>query len=181
MKVAVASKNPVKIRAAEQGVQLMFPDEKLEVVGFSAASNVKDQPSSDHETRLGAMNRIHNLMQMAPDADLYVALEGGIEEQADSQNVLQMRAFAWAVVRDKNGKWGESRSAHIHLPKAVADLVRSGLELGDADDQVFGRNNSKQQNGAVGLLTHDAVTRTDYYETPVILALIPMKNPKLYE
>ncbi len=52
-----------------------------------------------------------------------------------------------------------------------------GLNLGDADDQVFRRTNSKQGSGAVGLLTDDVVTRTTLYEQAVILALIPFKNP----
>jgi non-canonical (house-cleaning) NTP pyrophosphatase len=54
------------------------------------------------------------------------------------------------------------------------------MELGDADDEIFGASNSKQQNGAVGLLTENAVTRTTLYEQAVIMALIPFKNPELY-
>ena len=57
--------------------------------------------------------------------------------------------------------------------------MRQGIELGHADDQVFGRSNSKQQNGSVGLLTGDVVDRTAYYVQAVILALIPFKNPTL--
>lgn len=180
MKVAVASKNPVKIRAAEQGVARMFPGIALEVAGFSVSSDVSDQPMSSDEARLGAFNRVNNLIPLAPDADLYVATEGGIQESPDIHGVMQMNAFAWAVVRDKNGKWGEARSAHFQLPKAVADLIRGGMELGEADDIVFGRSNSKQQGGAIGLLTNDVVTRTDSYEMAVVLALIPMVNPELY-
>jgi non-canonical (house-cleaning) NTP pyrophosphatase len=44
-------------------------------------------------------------------------------------------------------------------------LVESGKELGDADDIVFGKSNSKQQNGAVGILTHDIITRTALIHT----------------
>jgi len=66
------------------------------------------------------------------------------------------------------------------LPAQVARLVCSGLELGEADDQVFGTQNSKQQNGAVGLLTHDALKRAEFYAQAVQLALIPFINPQLY-
>jgi non-canonical (house-cleaning) NTP pyrophosphatase len=65
------------------------------------------------------------------------------------------------------------------LPLEVANLVRSGVELGIADDQVFGRSNSKQSNGAVGLLTADLINRQQYYEHAVVLALIPFKNLNL--
>jgi non-canonical (house-cleaning) NTP pyrophosphatase len=62
----------------------------------------------------------------------------------------------------------------------VADLIRQGKELGEADDIVFGRNNSKQENGAVGLLTGDVINRAQLYEMAVILAFIPFKNLDLY-
>lgn len=55
-----------------------------------------------------------------------------------------------------------------------------GKELGEADDLVFGQTNSKQANGAVGILTDNVLTRTTFYEPAVILALIPFKNPELY-
>ena len=58
----------------------------------------------------------------------------------------------------------------------VRELVEQGLELGDADDLVFGESNSKQQNGAVGLLTDNVETRTSLYEQAVVLALIPFKT-----
>jgi len=58
--------------------------------------------------------------------------------------------------------------------------VNSGLELGEADDLVFGQANSKQKNGAIGLLTNDVLNRTTLYEQAVIMALIPFKNPHLY-
>jgi non-canonical (house-cleaning) NTP pyrophosphatase len=54
------------------------------------------------------------------------------------------------------------------------------LDQGKADDIVFSRSNSKQQNGAVGLLTKDVITRAAYYEPAVVLALVSFANPELY-
>jgi non-canonical (house-cleaning) NTP pyrophosphatase len=54
------------------------------------------------------------------------------------------------------------------------------MELGAADDLYFGRSNSKQANGAIGLLTGDVLDRVRYYEQAVIMAFIPFKNQKLY-
>ena len=51
---------------------------------------------------------------------------------------------------------------------------------GDADDVVFERSNSKQANGAVGLLTGDVITRASLYAHAVVLALIPFRNMELY-
>ncbi len=90
-----------------------------------------------------------------------------------------MVAFAWVVVLSETVQ-GQARSALFQLPLEVQALVENGLELGDADDKVFGELNSKRKSGAVGLLTDDVITRTDLYEQPVILALIPFKNPLQY-
>lgn len=90
-----------------------------------------------------------------------------------------MVAFAWVVILDMS-KQGCARTALFQLPKVVQNLVEGGMELGDADDRVFGKQNSKQKSGAVGLLTHQKVTRTTLYEQAVVLALIPFINPELY-
>ena len=91
-----------------------------------------------------------------------------------------MEAFAWMVVRDKNNQTGKGRTGTFFLPPQVATLIKQGMDLGQADDIVFNKTNSKQANGAVGLLTADAVTRTTYYQMAVLFALIPFKNPGLY-
>ena len=54
------------------------------------------------------------------------------------------------------------------------------MELGQADDVVFGATNSKQAMGAVGLLTGGLISRADLYRPAVLLALIPFKNAALY-
>jgi non-canonical (house-cleaning) NTP pyrophosphatase len=62
----------------------------------------------------------------------------------------------------------------------VAELIRNGKELGEADDIVFGESNSKQKMGAVGLLTNNVIDRTEYYTHAVILALIRFKNANYF-
>lgn len=176
MHIVVASKNPVKIRAVERGIKAVFPDRQLQVTGFSVPSEVSDQPMDDAETKQGAVNRVRNVALLQPNADLFVAIEGGCAFETDSRNQEYLSAFAWVVLKDKHDLWGEARSASFQLPDAVAVLVRDGKELGEADDIVFAKINSKQDNGAVGLLTANAVTREDLYVMPVILALNKIKN-----
>lgn len=174
-KVIVASKNPVKINTTHEGFIKMFPDQLLEIEGVSAESGVPDQPLSEEETLTGAINRADNASKSTPDADFWVGIEGGLEE-VDGH----LEAFAWIVVKSKDGKYGKGRTGSFFLPDKVAELIRDGMELGDADDVVFKKSNSKQSNGAVGILTNDALTRTTFYEPAVILSLIPFKNPDLY-
>lgn len=175
MKIIVASKNPVKINTTYEGFVKMFPNEVFEIEGISAESNVADQPMTEEETLRGALNRAENASKINSLADFWVGLEGGLEERNG-----QMESFAWIVVKDKSGKIGKGRTGTFFLPKAVADLIKQGMELGDADDIVFKKQNSKQANGAIGILTGDVLTRTSFYEPAVIMALIPFKNKKLY-
>lgn len=174
--IVVASTNPVKIQAALNGFTRMFPEEAFEARGVSVSSEVSHQPMSDEETRRGARNRARNAQSALREADYWIGVEGGCEAIDN-----ELTAFAWIYILDRAGRASESRSATFVLPPAVANLVHAGVELGEADDRIFGRQNSKQMNGAVGLLTHDVVDRIALYDMPVTLALIPFRNPLLYE
>lgn len=173
-KIIVASTNPVKCAAARIGFEKMFPGESFEVLQAKVPSLVSDQPMGNEETLAGAQNRARAARETYPDADFWVGIEGGNKDYK-----TEMTAFAWVVVLDRTRE-GKGRSGEFVLPDKVANLVRQGIELGEADDIVFSRNNSKQGNGAIGLLTGDAVDRTELYIPAVIFALIPFKNPELY-
>ncbi len=77
MKIVVASRNPVKIGAATQAFETLFPNESLEVTGVNVDSGAGDQPDSDKATRQGARTRALNSRQAAPAVKELVA--GGME------------------------------------------------------------------------------------------------------
>ena len=174
IRIIVASKNPVKLDAVKDGLSV-FLNEEFELQGISVESGVSDQPMSDSETLLGAENRIKNAVFQFAGYDYYIGIEGGVEK-----SVSGLMAFAWVVIT--NGKkTGTARTTTFMLPPRVAELIHQGYELGDADDMVFEKQNSKQQNGAVGLLTNNIITRKSLYLPAVQLAFIPFLNPKLYQ
>jgi inosine/xanthosine triphosphatase len=172
-KVLVASQNPVKIEAVGEALSAVL-NQELQLEGVSVESGVSDQPMSDEETLRGASNRVNRAQDRYPGYDFYVGLEGGVEESP-----WGLMAFAWIVIRS-DGTTGQARTAGFFLPPRVAKLVHEGYELGDADDMVFGQKNSKQQSGAVGLLTNNQITRKTLYLPAVQLAFIPFMNPGLY-
>jgi inosine/xanthosine triphosphatase len=172
--LVVASTNPVKLQAAATSFQRLFPGSELSVIAAAVPSDVAHQPLSDEETLRGALNRSANAQAAHPSADYWIGIEGGIQPIGH-----EMTAFAWIVVRSRE-MMGKARTGTFFLPSAVADLIRQGKELGEADDIVFGRSNSKQDNGAVGLLTDNVIDRAQLYEHAMILALIPFKNAGRY-
>lgn len=174
LRIIVASTNPVKVESVRTGFLAWFDHEVFTVQGVETPSGISRQPMSSDETYRGAENRAMTARSMLPDADYWVGVEGGVEPQPDG-----LAAFAWIVIISNTTK-GIARSASFSLPAPIVDLVNKGIELGIADDILFGRENSKQANGAVGILTSDRVTRTDLYAHAVVLALIPFMNPELY-
>ena len=172
--IVLASKNPVKIKAVANGFQRMFRETEFEIKTVFVASGVADQPGSNQETFWGALNRVNNAMQAVGNSDFWIGIEGGIEDTGDG-----MAAFAWVVVKS-NRLTGKARTGTFFLPDKIAQLVRAGKELGEADDIVFGRTNSKQDGGAIGILTQNVIDRTQLYEHAVALALVPFKNENLY-
>lgn len=168
LRVVVASHNPVKIAAVQQAFTAAFAETQVVCEPVSVESGVADQPSSDAETRRGASNRAAAAAKAIENADYWVGLEGGID-RLDGQ----MIAFAWMAIRASNGHISEARSVTLPLPGSVRDLVDGGMELGEANDQIFATSNSKQGGGAFGLLSDGLYTRESVYCEALTMALVP--------
>ena len=189
LRIALGTKNKTKQEAVELGfkaAQRWAPAE-LSLEAFTVPSGVSVQPMTDEETRRGALIRALRAREKwcwehrdASGPDFALGVEGGCAEGYDGE----LTCFAWVCVvpRDEHTAPSFARSAVFALPPAMAALVRGGMELGLADDQVSGRQGSKHKDGAVGLVTQGAITRATYYATAVTLALAPFLpgNEELY-
>jgi non-canonical (house-cleaning) NTP pyrophosphatase len=77
--------------------------------------------------------------------------------------------------------WGYAKTGSFLLPPKLSELILDeNMELGNADDMLFSRNNSKHGQGTVGRLTDGRIDRDDYYVHALKLALIPWIRPELY-
>lgn len=177
MRIIVGSQNPAKLEAVSAAFANFFPESSLEVQPVSVPSGVNAQPLSDTETLLGATNRARAARELEENADFWLGIEGGLQQSPGAVN--SFLSFSWVVVLGRK-QVGRGRSASFELPQAICDLIRQGLELGDADDLVFGVTGSKRGSGGVGLLTDGRVSRSQFYAEAVKLALIPFVNPDLY-
>ncbi|MBI2408368.1 MAG: inosine/xanthosine triphosphatase [Gemmatimonadetes bacterium] len=170
--VAVGSKNPVKLDAVRAVLKRL--SSHAHVHATAVESMVPDQPVGDMQTIAGATNRAR-AARAALDADLGVGIEGGVVDAPTG-----MRTCAWAVVVTRAGDAHVGGSLSMPLPDPVAALVRSGVELGHAIDQLIGTTNIKHGAGAVGVLTAGLVNRVDAYETILAYAMAPLLGPSLY-
>lgn len=175
MKIIVASTNPVKVNAVQQAWQAMFADTPCEVIGKNPHLDLPDQPFGN-EVRDAALSRLDAIAHDYQDADFWVAIEGGV----DMDDHGAMFCMAWIVMTDAQGRSSEARTAAFPLPPKVADLILSGMEMGSANDAVFGLNNSKHNLGMTGIVTHGVIDRTEYYKHAAILALAAFKNDAIY-
>lgn len=158
---------------------------------MKSESNVSNQPIGEIETRQGAINRVlyalnkykSNNTNKLPD--YIIGLEGGVKmDMIEKDNHISnnvMTCFAWiATLRTIDMKWGFGRTGSFAIPPSVEKLVNDGMELGFADDKIFGRVNSGRKDGTVGILTFGAIDRSIFYSQAVVFSLIPFLNDNLY-
>lgn len=174
MRVAVGSRNPVKVEAVRQAFERVWPEQAWEVQGVEVPSGVSNQPMSDEESIRGAHNRASGAIS-ALDADYGVGLEGGMQHTGD-----QWLDCGWIAVVDRQGRKGLGSTIKMVVPERMVRMIHEGLELGEVIDIVFERQNSKQAEGHFGLMTRKALTRTSGYADGVIAALARFVQPHLF-
>jgi inosine/xanthosine triphosphatase len=171
-RAAVGSTNPAKVEAVRRTVGRFAPE--CVVIAVDVASGVGDMPLGDEAIRAGALARARAALDRT-DVEIGFGLEGGAILDGDR---AWLTAHVVALTRD--GQLGEAAWGRMLLPRVAAERIRAGEELGDIIDDLFDRNESKRQTGAVGLLTEGVVTRTDAFADLVAMACAPWLHRGLY-
>jgi len=205
IRIAVGTTNPCKITAVKNSFSETFPSHEIIIVAHSVPSGVADQPFGDEETKLAARNRARGAYDAALKdgcVDFGVGLEGGIEIITDSLGGKELWCMAFMSIIGTTSDvctsckhpqstfqstaiqkeiCGIAKTAAFPLPREISRLVTEDkMELGHADDALFKRVNSKQGDGTVGMLTKGIVSRAEYYDHALKLALIPFVWPEHY-
>ncbi len=172
MRIAIGSSNPVKWRAAQAVLAPLY--ENAEFVALDVASGVSAQPWGDAETRSGAIRRAIAALEAA-DADLAVGFEGGVVETE-----IGLMLCNWAAVVSRDRRIGVGSGGGLQIPAQVAEALRTGGELGPAMDQLTGDHNTKQGEGAVGVLTRGLINRQAAFQYTLTMALAPFRSPEWF-
>jgi inosine/xanthosine triphosphatase len=171
-RAAVGSTNPAKLEAVHRALARLAPGCAVEAA--DVPSGVARQPFGDEETRRGAMARAQSALARS-GADVAFGLEGGVIFEGDRPWLV-----SWVAAVDRWGRTGEASGLRMPLPRSATARLRSGDELGDVIDALFDVHLSKQQAGAIGLLTEGFVSRTDAFADLVAMACAPLLRPDLY-
>ncbi|MFW0764408.1 inosine/xanthosine triphosphatase [Trabulsiella odontotermitis] len=164
--VVSATTNPAKIQAILAAFSDIFGEGSCHIEAISVESGVPEQPLGSDETRAGARNRVDNARLARPEADFWVAIEAGIDEGS---------TFSWVVIENREQR-GEARSATLPLPQVILEKVLAGEALGPVMSHYTGIDEIGRKEGAIGVFTAGALTRSSVYHQAVVLALSPFHN-----
>ena len=177
MRIAVGSKNNVKIEAVREAVRDYDFLSNAEVVGIDVNSGVSEQPKSVDETIRGAMNRAKSAFR---NCEYSFGLEDGLM-QVPNTKTDYMNICACAIYDGQNYHIGLSSA--FEFPLDVTRLVlKEGLDINQAFYRAGLTKNPKvgSAEGAIGILTHGKLLRKDYTKQAVMMALIHVENSKLF-
>jgi inosine/xanthosine triphosphatase len=173
MKVAVGSPNPLKAEAVREAFGMFF--DKVEVVSFEVASEVRPFPVGDAEIMAGAANRAKGAKASCPECDYSVGIEGGVVEFAgrwfDRNYVVVL----------KGNRMGVGCSAGYEIDESI--LRQINPESDDSKkvvDRIMGGENVFNGIGVIGVLTHGSLTRKDVLRDATVCALTSFVTPWLY-
>lgn len=168
--IIAASSNPVKIEAVKTAFEAVFGKENCHIEGVEVDSSVAQQPIGDKETRTGARQRVLAARGVRPEADYWVGIEAGLEDNM---------TFSWITIESALQR-GEARSASLELPHPILGAINQGKTLAAAMEELTGITDLGRQGGSISYFTAGALTRSSVYHQAILLALAPLRN-KIYQ
>lgn len=148
-KALIASTNQVKVSALKE----VLTD--YEVIAMKVDSGVSNQPKSDEETILGAVNRAKGL----PKEGLRFGLEAGVTKQFGKLYLVNFGALI-----DMDDNIYTAGGTRIELPKIIEDKIfNEGKELADIMEEVYNEKDVRSHQGAIGIFTSNMVKRVDIF------------------
>ncbi|HRI36786.1 MAG TPA: inosine/xanthosine triphosphatase [bacterium] len=176
---AIGSRNAGKIQAVCNALGHYDDFREATVSGFDVPSGVSAQPVGLDEIITGAINRAKAAYESG-DMDLGFGLESGIFPAPYAKSGYYDTTCC--AIYDGT-RFHTGLSGCFEYPKVLVDkLLNEGrevsdvaIELGFSEDPKF-----REGLGMIGTLTQGIVTRVDYSEQAVHMALVHLLNPKHY-
>ncbi|MCX2728338.1 inosine/xanthosine triphosphatase [Thermomicrobium sp. 4228-Ro] len=166
--LALGSHQPAKRAAVERVAPSFWSNWRI--VTLSVPSGVREQPLSDDETVLGALERARNA-RSAVEADFGIGLESGVAPGP----LGRLYVVSWAVVVDRAGRIGVGGSERFPLPQPIAERLRAGSDLASALASVLGTE-PPAGGGTVAVWSAGRRQRVDLLAGALLLALVDLEH-----
>lgn len=176
-KIAIASKNKMKLDAVSMALEDFGMLGGVEIISRDVPSEVSDQPKSIEEIVRGARNRARNAFG---DCDASVGLEAGLMA-VPYTSTGYMDVVACAIFDGKEYHIGLSSA--FEFPKEVIRLVfEEGIDPSQAANKMGLVNNEKinSEGGIVSIMSKGRLLRSQYTKEAVRMALIHLENSHLF-
>ncbi len=172
MNVAVATDNPIKIRAVEQTFADTFGKGEVKVQQVLLDLELPEQPIGD-AIASGAVDRAKAAQQHA-DIDFGVGIEAGLMQLPGFDRWMSVQICA---IVDRMGKCSMGLGPGYELPKPILDAILAGEPLREAFERLLDLEDPERR-GAVFFLSNGQIDRFDLTIQAVRMALIPwMTDP----
>ena len=178
MRINIGSQNPVKVDAIRETLREYTIFAGAEINPTQVYSNVSEQPKSLEETIKGAINRAKSAFEQG--ANLGIGVESGLMTVPYTKTGY-MDFCACAIYDGNQAHLGLSSA--FEFPKEVTRII---LEQDvDANEAAYRANLTGEKkigssDGIIGIITKNRVTRKDYTQQAIRMALIHLENPELY-
>ncbi len=171
LKVAVGSKNPVKLNAVRDAFEkLWFSDTEILWVDDADMRWIGHQPMTKEATAQWALNRATYCLQKHAECDLAFGLEWWVFFDEKKEKAY---LFGVTCVVDRDWYTNTSFSWELLLPNILRDLLLSWDELWDAMDKTIHTQNIKQWQWVTWFLMWWVVDRQMWFVINIVQALIP--------
>lgn len=177
MLVVVGSKNPVKVKATANVFGRFYPS--VEVVGLGVKTAVPPQPIGLEATISGAVERAKEAMKLRRDSEYAVGIEAGLVPVPMTMTGYMDQQFA-AIVDRMGVVTVGGGSSFEYPPVILSSVLRKGVEVGSAMEDLTGIRGLGKRQGAIGFLSRGALDRTGLTEQAVLMALVPRLSWEFY-
>lgn len=170
MRVAVGSTNRAKVEGVRKAFSHYF--KHFEVVPVAVESGVHVMPFNEDVVK-GAEARALKALEKT-GANYGVGLEGGVVS-------LFGKEYVCGYVAVSNGMKTHGAFGYLwEAPPRVLEQMRKGKELGFIIDELSGKKNTKEGEGASGFFTKGVISREESFEKTTVKALVPFVSKEHY-
>lgn len=174
MKIKVGSRNKVKIEAVAEILRDYPHLKNNKIEGVETLSGVSDQPKSLEEVVTGAINRAKNSFR---DCNYSIGLESGLMQVPLSKSGY-MDLCACVIYDGKECHLGLSSAWEFPDPSINNLIINEGLNMSQVINKVGMTKNPQigSEEGAIGILTRNRLTRKEYTKEALRTALIHLET-----